>query len=39
MAHPRDSFQADVSNQITEGLRDFIKSMEESLNILGKRPR
>jgi hemerythrin-like domain-containing protein len=34
MALPRDSFQANLGNQITEGWRDFIHSMEESLNML-----
>ena len=36
MALPRDSFQEDLRKQITEGWRDFIHSMEESLNMLEK---
>jgi hemerythrin-like domain-containing protein len=36
MALPRDTFQADVRNHITQGWRDFIHSMEESLNMLEK---
>jgi hemerythrin-like domain-containing protein len=36
MTLPRDSFQADLKSQITEGWRDFIHSMEESLNMLEK---
>lgn len=36
MALPRDSFHEDLRNQITEGWRDFIHGMEESLNMLEK---
>ena len=36
MALPKDSFQVNLRNQITEGWRDFIRSMEESLNMLEK---
>jgi len=36
MPLPRDTFQADVRNQIIQRWRDFIKSMEESLKILEK---
>ena len=36
MALPKDSFQTRMQDQIVEGWRDFIKSMEESLNILEK---
>jgi hypothetical protein len=34
MAMPRDSFQADIKNNIVEGWRVFINNMEKSLDVL-----
>lgn len=36
MVMPKDSFQADVQNNIVEGWRVFINNMEKSLDLLEK---